>query len=93
VLVEAGADDRHAFFSVADECGGIPESDIGRVFDLAFRGEAARTPQDDRGAGLGLAIAKGIVEAHRGQIAVQNDGSGCRFTVRLPLTPTAVGVA
>jgi signal transduction histidine kinase len=93
VLVEAGADDRHAFFSVADECGGIPESDIGRVFDLAFRGEAARTPQDDRGAGLGLAIAKGIVEAHRGQIAVHNDGTGCRFTVRLPLTPTTEVVA
>jgi signal transduction histidine kinase len=94
VLVEAGTDDGHAFFSVADECGGIPETDIGRVFDLAFRGEAARTPQDDRGAGLGLAIAKGIVEAHRGDIAVDNQGAGCRFTVRLPLSSSATeGVA
>jgi signal transduction histidine kinase len=65
--------------------GGIPPHDLDRVFDLAFRGEAARTPGAGRGAGLGLAIARGIVEAHRGNILVENRGDGCRFTVRLPL--------
>ncbi|XRQ09518.1 sensor histidine kinase [Actinomadura welshii] len=70
--------------TVADACGGIPEHDLPRVFDVAFRGEAARTPGG--GAGLGLAIARGIVEAHAGEIGVANDGPGCRFEVRLPLT-------
>jgi signal transduction histidine kinase len=86
VWVEAGIQDGGAYVTVADECGGIPTADLDRVFDLAFRGEAARTPGEDGGAGLGLAIAKGIVEAHSGEITVRNEGQGCRFTVRLPLS-------
>jgi signal transduction histidine kinase len=55
------------------------------VFDIAYRGDAARTPAvDGGGAGLGLAIARGFVEAHSGDIGVRNEGRGCRFTVRLP---------
>jgi len=75
--------DGAACVTVADACGGIPEEDLPRVFDVAFRGEAARTPGG--GAGLGLAIARGIVEAHAGEIGVVNAGDGCRFVVRLPL--------
>ena len=78
--------DHHACFVVADSCGGIPELDLPRVFDVAFRGEAARTPAAGSGAGLGLAIARGIVEAHDGEIDVHNAGGGCRFEVRIPLT-------
>jgi signal transduction histidine kinase len=74
-----------ARFSVADACGGIPPQDLPRVFDVAFRGEAARTPGPQEGAGLGLSIARGIVEAHAGQIAVRNAGAGCQFLIRLPL--------
>ncbi|MBP2706306.1 two-component sensor histidine kinase [Microbispora sp. RL4-1S] len=74
-----------ATLAVLDECGGIPEDDLPRVFDVAFRGEAARTPGPDGGAGLGLAIAKGVIEAHEGEIGVVNDGPGCRFEIRLPL--------
>ncbi|MDQ6928859.1 MAG: HAMP domain-containing histidine kinase [Actinomycetota bacterium] len=85
VWVEAGVADDAAYVSVADACGGIDPSELERVFDLAFRGEAARTPEADTRAGLGLAIAKGLVTAHSGEIAVANDGPGCRFTVRLPL--------
>ncbi|WP_262402912.1 sensor histidine kinase [Actinomadura sp. CNU-125] len=69
--------------TVADGCGGIPEDDLPRVFDVAFRGEAARSPGG--GAGLGLAIARGIVEAHAGRIGVANAGPGCRFEIRLPV--------
>jgi signal transduction histidine kinase len=74
-----------ACVTVSDRCGGIPERDLPRVFDVGFRGEAARTPASDKGAGLGLAIARGIVEAHAGEIGVANVVGGCRFEVRLPL--------
>ncbi|SET78763.1 sensor histidine kinase [Nonomuraea wenchangensis] len=85
VVLRAGVDDGMACLSVADCCGGIPEEDLPRVFEVAFRGESARTPTADGGAGLGLAIAQGIVEAHDGVIGVVNDGPGCRFEIRLPL--------
>jgi signal transduction histidine kinase len=74
-----------ACVSVSDACGGIPPEDLPRVFDVAFRGESARTPGPQEGAGLGLSIARGIVEAHSGQIAVRNAGPGCQFLVRLPV--------
>ncbi len=78
-----------AYLSVADECGGIPAADLPRVFDVAFRGESARTPDPSGGAGLGLSIARGIVEAHSGQISVRNTGPGCRFVIALPLARPA----
>ena len=83
VTVEAGSDDAGVYVSVLDAGGGIPERDLRRVFDVGFRGDSARTP-GDAGAGLGLAIARGFVEAHQGDITVRNENGGCRFTVRLP---------
>jgi signal transduction histidine kinase len=83
-----------ACVSVADECGGIPPDDLPRVFDIAFRGESARTPDPSGGAGLGLSIARGIVEAHSGQISVRNTGPGCQFRIKLPLArPAAPAVS
>jgi signal transduction histidine kinase len=83
-----------ACVSVADECGGIPPGDLPRVFDVAFRGESARTPGPSGGAGLGLSIARGIVEAHSGQISVRNTGPGCQFLIKLPLArPAAPAVS
>ena len=81
-----------ACVSVSDACGGIPRADLPRVFDVAFRGESARTPGPQEGAGLGLSIARGIVEAHSGQIAVRNAGPGCQFLVRLPLSRPGAAV-
>jgi signal transduction histidine kinase len=78
-----------ACVSVYDQCGGIPPADLPRVFDVAFRGETARTPDPSGGAGLGLSIARGIVEAHAGQIEVRNTGPGCRFEISLPLARPA----
>jgi signal transduction histidine kinase len=88
VAVQIGISDGDALISVDDSCGGIPEDEICRVFDIAFRGTQARTPERSgttSGGGLGLAIAKGLVEAHSGRIGVHNYGPGCRFEVRLPL--------
>ena len=78
-----------AVVSVSDACGGIPAEHLPRVFDVAFRGETARTPGPGEGAGLGLSIARGIIEAHSGQIAVHNAGRGCQFVIRLPLASAA----
>jgi signal transduction histidine kinase len=83
IVVESASTEHHATLSVLDECGGIPASDLDRVFDVAFRGDIARN-RDERGGGLGLAIARGLVEAHDGSIEVANLDGGCRFTVRLP---------
>ncbi|MBB5788548.1 sensor histidine kinase [Jiangella mangrovi] len=83
VVVRSGHDDGGALLQVIDECGGIPEPDLDRVFDVAFRGDAARG-RDAGGGGLGLAIARGLVEAHAGTVEVANHERGCRFTVRLP---------
>ncbi|MFG2981760.1 sensor histidine kinase [Streptomyces sp. NPDC048258] len=68
--------------SVTDACGGIPEEDLPRVFDTGWRGSQARTPPS--GAGLGLAIVRGIVEAHSGHADVRNVPGGCRFELTLP---------
>lgn len=95
VMVGLGVVDGEALLHVDDACGGIPEQELGRVFDVAFRGTAARMPgghlEEPAGAGLGLAIARGLVEAHRGRIAAHNHGPGCRFEVRLPLVSATVG--
>lgn len=83
VVVESGTDRDGAVLRVVDECGGIPEPDLSRVFDIAFRGDGARG-KDERGGGLGLAITKGLVEAHEGSVEVANHERGCEFTIRLP---------
>ncbi|MEP6561849.1 MAG: sensor histidine kinase, partial [Nakamurella sp.] len=91
IEVVAGQTADYAWLAVQDECGGIDPDDLPRVFDVAFRGAAARTPRsggaagNGTGAGLGLAIARGLVQAHGGDISVQNHGPGCRFEVRLPV--------
>ena len=88
VQLSGGRDGDAAWLAVADSCGGIPESDLGRVFDVAFRGEPARTPAGPArggagGGGLGLAIVRGLVDAHGGRVEVANTGDGCRFVVHL----------
>ena len=93
VVVDAGVDQAtdSAVLSVLDACGGIPEADLDRVFEMAYRGDSARSPGDG-GGGLGLAVARGLVEAHRGEIQVRNEGPGCRFVIRVPCQrPVAPG--
>ena len=74
--------------TVEDAGGGIPEQDLSNVFQAGWRATSSRTPEQlwgqSGGAGLGLAIVQGIVEAHSGDISVSNVPGGCRFDVRLP---------
>ncbi len=85
VHVEARREADRALLAVTDGCGGIPEAELDRIFDAGWRGTRARTPGADGGAGLGLAIVRGVIDAHDGQVRVVNTGPGCRFEVRLPL--------
>ncbi len=68
---------------IADDGPGIPPDSLPRLFDAFYRAPGAK-PQ---GSGLGLAVARGLVEAHGGQISARNrpDG-GASFTFSLPLT-------
>jgi signal transduction histidine kinase len=87
--VAVAGGDGTAILQVTDSCGGIPEADLPRVFDQLWRGDPARST---KGAGLGLAIARGLVDAHGGTIGVANVPGGCEFTVRLP-SPTGAPTA
>jgi signal transduction histidine kinase len=85
VHVDARLQDGDALLAVSDGCGGIPDADLPRVFDLAWRGTDARSPAPGSGAGLGLAIVRGVAEAHQGSVRVLNTGDGCCFEMRLPV--------
>jgi signal transduction histidine kinase len=86
VTVETRAAAPWALVSITDECGGIPEGDLAKVFEAGWRGSSERAPSGARG-GLGLAIVRGIVSAHDGDVSVRNVPGGCRFEVRLPAAP------
>jgi signal transduction histidine kinase len=82
-LVAGRGEDRRVRIAVEDGCGGIASGDLERVFDVGWRADPDRG-SPDHGAGLGLAISRGLVELHEGSIAVGNIAAGCRFTVLLP---------
>jgi heavy metal sensor kinase len=74
-----------AMVSVSDTGIGIAQSDLPHIFDRFWRADKARS-REEGGAGLGLSIAKWIVEMHRGSINVESElGKGSTFYVRVPL--------
>jgi PAS domain S-box-containing protein len=82
VAIFATAQNGEAVIGVRDTGTGIPAEDLPRLFDRFWQAAGARRG----GAGLGLAIAKGIVEAHGGRIWVESDvGRGSTFTFALPV--------
>lgn len=88
IRISTARDDDAMVLSVQDSGSGIAADDLTRIFEPGWRGTDARTPGTSihgvSGAGLGLAIARGIVEAHRGVISAHNAAVGSRFDVRLP---------
>ncbi|HUW65809.1 MAG TPA: HAMP domain-containing sensor histidine kinase [Spirochaetia bacterium] len=90
VVLLVGVDQGQAFFSVTDTGPGIAEESISRIFERFYRADDART--QGKGFGLGLALAKSIVEAHGGRITVQSrPGEGSCFTILLPVSGARQG--
>jgi len=73
--------------AIADRGAGIPPGEIGKIFDPFYRGQRAMADQV-HGTGLGLSLAKRILEAHGGALAVRSEaGKGTEFLMRIPAAP------
>lgn len=85
VTLSAGTSSDELWIDVADRGPGIPRADLPHIFERFYRVGNRRQRRTD-GAGLGLAIAKTIVDAHGGRVqAVSREGEGTRMTIYLPL--------
>lgn len=85
IMIRVGRVDQYVMVSVQDTGEGIRSEDLPYVFDRFYRGEKSRNPATG-GAGLGLAIAKGIVEAHHGMIGIESKiGEGTHVWFKIPV--------
>jgi two-component system sensor histidine kinase/response regulator len=87
ITVEFRFDDRHCSFGVKDQGPGIPDNERDKLFK-DFGRLSVKPTGGEKSTGLGLAICRKIVEAHRGTIVAENLAvGGCEFRVTLPLHP------
>ncbi|MFP5258614.1 MAG: ATP-binding protein [Acidobacteriota bacterium] len=85
ITVTAREEDGMAAIAVEDSGVGIPDEDLGKIFDPFYT-----TKEVGKGTGLGLSIVFGIIEKHHGSIvAEKTGGKGARFVIRLPLPGSA----
>ncbi len=84
ITMSATRSDNAIDVSVSDRGPGIPEADIGRIFERFYRVDRSRT-RDPGGTGLGLSIVKHLVELHGGRVSARNrEGGGACVLVHLP---------
>lgn len=85
VTLSSSSHGQTATFAVTDTGDGIDPADLPRVFDRFFRADASRNKEAADGYGLGLSIAKKLVESYAGTVSVKSQpGQGARFVVELP---------
>lgn len=91
VAVELGYRDGQALIQVTDNGMGIPPDQLERVFEMFARIERG-TPINDRGAGIGLALAKRLAQMHGGDLTAWSagEGQGTTFTLTLPAEEGAI---
>jgi len=86
VYVSASKKSKQAILSVRDEGPGIRPYDLRKIFDRFYRADQSRSTQHVSGHGIGLALAKKIVEQHGGDISATSvKGKGSSFTIKLPM--------
>ncbi|HXH27069.1 MAG TPA: HAMP domain-containing sensor histidine kinase, partial [Candidatus Acidoferrum sp.] len=86
VTITTLTQNKQALCTVADQGRGIKAADLPHIFDRFYRTDASRSKLSPGGYGLGLPIARKIIEAHRGSIEVKSaPGKGSTFTIKLPL--------
>ncbi len=80
--IECGSEGENVFVKISDNGPGVPDNIKSRIFDSSF---TTKTAGGDFGLGIGLAVSKGIVEQHNGEIRVGDaPGGGAQFTIYLP---------
>ncbi|HEY41827.1 MAG TPA: PAS domain S-box protein [Dehalococcoidia bacterium] len=85
IVISAERQDQDMLVSISDQGIGIPAADLDKVFDRMYRAEH-RKNQETGGVGLGLAICRGLVEAHGGNIWIESEeGKGTTVFFKLPL--------
>jgi two-component system sensor histidine kinase KdpD len=90
VTIKAGIEKENLTIRVADEGQGIASNELNRVFDKFYRGQP-RQMRRQEGTGMGLAIARGIVEAHGGRIWAENGKiKGAVFAFTIPVEQKSV---
>lgn len=85
IKIRALASDHHLKITVKDYGIGIKASDLPHIFNRFFRADHSRNKEKISGYGLGLSIAKRIIDLHKGKISVvSTPGKGSEFTIKLP---------
>lgn len=86
VRITSAADGNNAVIQVIDQGMGIKPKDLKHIFDRFYRADSARSKTTADGYGVGLAIAKNIVELHGGSISVSSKpNKGSTFTIQIPI--------
>lgn len=85
VAVTLESEHGHAILKIKDQGAGIKPTDLPHIFSRFYRADESRSKEKTEGFGLGLSIAKKIVEAHSGTIHAESTGDGSLFTAKLPL--------
>jgi signal transduction histidine kinase len=85
ILISAKEIDTHIELAVEDSGPGLDAEDLPRIFDRFFRTDSSRQRESSGGSGLGLTIARSIVQAHGGQISAECEaGKGLKVIITLP---------
>jgi len=85
IVLQAAQEGRDIVMTVADDGPGIAPDMAERIFDKFVSGGATRTADGSESAGLGLAIARGVMQAHGGSATLEPTGKGARFALRMPI--------
>jgi len=91
IVLAASADHEIVHITIRDTGSGIAAEDVPFIFERFYRADKSRQRDDSEASGLGLAIAKALVEAQGGSISVESGvGQGTRFTITLPTAPAPI---